>query len=393
VTTHSLLSTLEGGDKLALTLSNYIDQLSTLQRTCLVICQSLQVLPSDGGWFAAAFQKQPLTSIGNHLEATLLMLCRHAATGALSKEFAQADAANRAQDAASQLELCQKADDAANALEKQSKATERRRRQQAARSGRKQKQLVCQASAKSPIVQDNGEETSSDGEDSEAQAASILVADTSSSNSGVQRSSFAFLDNDIASIELALEMATDPNTRTIRAKQSEHVQAVSSKLSLPERVWTGPRRTIVGHVVALTDHPKQPLYCFIVLVAVSDSMKDRKGLLVRPVPHTCVTRDDEMGRFWVKKKGVPEFGSMVELKFFEEDTREYLRCGQCKYPQQNEDLLCETLNLKGGGDLMQEPIALRSLTNGLISERVKGLTKLRWGSMRGLGLAHRVAVV
>lgn len=144
-----------------------------------------------------------------------------------------------------------------------------------------------------------------------------------------------------------------------------------------ERRKAGQLKTILGNVIALTDHPKQPLYCFIVLVSRSDSLKYKAGKLVRPVPRTCVSRDDEMGRFWVKRTSVPEFGSMVELNFFEEDTREYVSSAQGNYPQQNEDLLCASLELKGGCHLMKDLTARQNLI-ALACNDVT--TKWPWGS-------------
>ncbi|CAE8611561.1 unnamed protein product [Polarella glacialis] len=138
----------------------------------------------------------------------------------------------------------------------------------------------------------------------------------------------------------------------------------------------GKDKTITGYIIARTDHPREPLYCFIVLVSRSDSTKYKEGTLVRPIPKTCVFRDDEMGRFWVKRTLVPEIGSIVELQFLEDDTLQYLLSGHGKHPQQNEDLLCASLELKGICNLMEDPYARRHLM-ALACENVT--TKWPWG--------------
>eukprot|EP00929_Paragymnodinium_shiwhaense_P072034 TRINITY_DN36575_c0_g1_i1.p1 TRINITY_DN36575_c0_g1~~TRINITY_DN36575_c0_g1_i1.p1 ORF type:complete len:1129 (+),score=59.29 TRINITY_DN36575_c0_g1_i1:42-3389(+) len=138
----------------------------------------------------------------------------------------------------------------------------------------------------------------------------------------------------------------------------------------------GLPRIIFGYVIAVTD-PKPPLYCFIIVVVRSNSLRYRRGKLVRPVPRSCTTRDDEISKFWVKHSGVPEFGSMVKLDFIEEETAEYFSAGHGEYPHHNEDLLCESLVMHGRSTLLCDIPAWRALAT-MACEDIT--TKWPWGS-------------
>lgn len=122
---------------------------------------------------------------------------------------------------------------------------------------------------------------------------------------------------------------------------------------LKPQVQGGTPRRLIANVIARTDHPKLPLYCFIAMITRStQSEKYRPGSIVRPIP---VDRfrllGDEKGHFWLKKTRVPEIGDIVEMRFVEEDTREYLDSAHGRSPHRNEDLLCTTLTLRSRCDL------------------------------------------
>ena len=113
---------------------------------------------------------------------------------------------------------------------------------------------------------------------------------------------------------------------------------------------------LIANVIARTDHPNLPLYCFVAMITRSteslQSQKYRPGSIVRPIP---VDRfrllGDEKGHFWLKKKRVPNIGDIVEIRFFHEDTTEYIYSAHGNSPHQNEDLLCTTLSLRHRCDL------------------------------------------
>lgn len=115
----------------------------------------------------------------------------------------------------------------------------------------------------------------------------------------------------------------------------------------------GEPARLIANVIARTDHPNMPLYCFIAMITRSaQSEKYCPGSIVRPIP---VDRfrllGDEKGHFWLKKRRVPDIGDIVEILFFEEDTSEYISSAHGNSPHQNEDLLCTTLTLRHRCDL------------------------------------------
>ena len=115
----------------------------------------------------------------------------------------------------------------------------------------------------------------------------------------------------------------------------------------------GEPARLIANVIARTDHPNMPLYCFIAMITRSaQSEKYCPGSIVRPIP---VDRfrllGDEKGHFWLKKRRVPDIGDIVEIRFFEEDTSEYISSAHGNSPHQNEDLLCTTLTLRHRCDL------------------------------------------
>ena len=115
----------------------------------------------------------------------------------------------------------------------------------------------------------------------------------------------------------------------------------------PPRVRTGKLQTLIANVVARTDHPGMPLYCFIAMVTKSLSPTCRPGQMVRPIPEDRFRLlGDEKGHFWLKKSRVPEIGDIVEICFFEEDATDYLESAHGGFPHQNEDLLCTELTLR-----------------------------------------------
>eukprot|EP00392_Amoebophrya_sp_AT5.2_P011620 g11699.t1 len=121
-------------------------------------------------------------------------------------------------------------------------------------------------------------------------------------------------------------------------------QAARTQVHATERL-----ETIVGHVVARTDHATCPLYCFIVLVASSTSKTYAPGALVRPIPEDRFRiRLNEKGHFWKKTSRVPQEADLVEIRFLPEHNRDYLATDHGRYPHRNEDLLCVSLKLLGG---------------------------------------------
>lgn len=117
---------------------------------------------------------------------------------------------------------------------------------------------------------------------------------------------------------------------------------------VPLRVRSGVPKRLIANVVARTDHPGMPLYCFIAMVSKStESQKYRPGSIVRPIPEDRFrVLGDEKGHFWLKKNMVPQIGDIVEISFFEVDGDEYLESAHADSPHRNEDLLCITLRLR-----------------------------------------------
>lgn len=133
------------------------------------------------------------------------------------------------------------------------------------------------------------------------------------------------------------------------------------RTSTQERVRTGPPQTLFANVVARTDHPKAPLYCFLAMVAKSDSKACPPGCLVRPIPEDRFRLlGDEKGHFWLKSRRVPEVGDVIEMNFFEEDVSDYLATAHGNYPHRNEDLLCTKLTLRSRSELQRNDAWLDS---------------------------------
>lgn len=172
------------------------------------------------------------------------------------------------------------------------------------------------------------------------------------------RDAFPMFDDDMLSEQLKKfgnELGkAERSLSKLHMKKGIRLEPANIPIQQPE-AQRGPARKLIANVIARTDHPNLPLYCFIAMITRSTqscealSMKSQKyalGSIVRPIP---VDRfrllGDEKGHFWLKKTRVPDIGDIVEISFFEEDTSEYIRSAHGASPHQNEDLLCTALSL------------------------------------------------
>lgn len=171
------------------------------------------------------------------------------------------------------------------------------------------------------------------------------------------RHNFPIFDDDVLSAHL-MEASYDLEKAVVSLSKLEaEPVAVLEPADIPRSsnppLRSGEPKRLMANVIARTDHPKMPLYCFIAVVAKSNqSQKYRAGQIVRPIPEDRFRLlGDEKGHFWLKKTKVPQIGDIVEVCFFEEDARDYLETAHGTYPHQNEDLLCTTLTLHSRCDL------------------------------------------
>eukprot|EP00929_Paragymnodinium_shiwhaense_P120311 TRINITY_DN92246_c0_g1_i1.p1 TRINITY_DN92246_c0_g1~~TRINITY_DN92246_c0_g1_i1.p1 ORF type:complete len:1024 (+),score=100.42 TRINITY_DN92246_c0_g1_i1:279-3350(+) len=391
VVTRSLLSTFPGAEALLRSLlqSEARQSSAMMPSWHMTLCKMLRDSPSDGGELAILLAGYKMQNKLTPEEAVFLDLCQAAASARQHVEKGGRSAADQ--------KSAEAASRAATALEAEEAMLEKRRlrRQQ-------QKKRKKTRDAKPPMHRGRSRSSSGPGSDAERDVNVVDIV-ASSLDTGLSsqrdlseqvawlRELFPMFDDNTLlshflqaddssdgaeSFEAAIASLSARLDRPTLAVESVGDVGVKSDVERPQKS-IAPSRVIIGYVVALTDHPKQPLYCFIVMVVRSSSLKYREGKLVRPVPQTCVERDDEMGRFWVKKSGVPAVGSRVKLEFVEEDTLEYLAAGQGQYPQQNEDLLCSSLTLQRHGSLWSDAGAQLSLTS-LTCRDVT--TKWPWGS-------------
>ena len=165
------------------------------------------------------------------------------------------------------------------------------------------------------------------------------------------RHNFPMFDDEVLSLYLMesdydLERAVLALSK-LEAMDGDVLEAVDIP-RVPLRVRSGVPKRLIANVVARTDHPGMPLYCFIAMVSKStESQKYRPGSIVRPIPEDRFrVLGDEKGHFWLKKNRVPQIGDVVEMSFFEVDGEDYLESAHADSPHRNEDLLCITLTLR-----------------------------------------------
>ena len=366
----SLLSTLPGGPEL-LQMADKTSRkhLSAVFTKLTDICRILQDMPTDGGRLAKQLDcAWPLEG----LDLEFVLVCKDVVARAaqvkqreemqavlLQRQRARAEARSRA--AAEEL--------IAEEQRLYQKATAKRDRK--TRHHRHSK--VLQISTPEAIPPDE-EGVHSEGEPVESAFMACSLPGSCWQRSGTEdmsesvrklRHNFPMYDDDVLGSHL-LQAGNDLE-QAVLSLSSLDAEKTCSLIPLdlpccrPDRKRSGRPQKIIANVLARTDHAHLPLFCFVLLITVSESEKYRPGRIVRPIPEDRFRLlGDEKGHFWKRMpSALPEVGHVVEIHFYEEDTADYLQAAHGNYPHQNEDLLCTSLILRSRCNLQRNAAGLK----------------------------------
>ena len=140
---------------------------------------------------------------------------------------------------------------------------------------------------------DASQESVADGFDGQWQAASSEQHNgklkKASELLGRLREDFPMFDENILAERLRLASSDFQRTTKSLSKleKSKGVSLVPADIPrLPPRQRNGGPSKLIANVIARTDHPSMPLYCFIAMVtkALTPTQRCRAGSIVRPIP-------------------------------------------------------------------------------------------------------------
>ena len=318
------------------------------------ICTILQNLPADDGRLASALQQENLSGF----DAVFACFCASAVAvevqaSKLFRPLSPQEEARQKQELQRMEKQSRKiADQLIAEEERENRAMKKKveagnlqskKKKPKARKGKRPEKAASQADAN--VVEASDEETQTH----DFNAIAFGGEDVSEPVARLQHN-FPMFDDEVLSTHLmaaAYDMEEAVLSLSKFAAEGGDILGPVDLPVRPPRVRAGKPQNLVANVVARTDHPGMPLYCFVAMVAKSASPAYRPGRLVRPIPEDRFRLlGDEKGRFWLKKSRVPEIGDIVEIHFFEEDASDYLESAHGDFPHQNEDLLCTELTLR-----------------------------------------------